>query len=503
MIKKQLKLKIFLACLILLINTFITIGCSVHVESNGILIASAKGPTYSPQTMQREVKKDICSGLNIRMAEQNAVCTKNLAMIKYNAKYANFDPSAMIGTSVSTYKINYLTPNLNGTPIKVSGAVLLPNIDQQQIKGVVLFFHGIVANKKDVSSNFNNPNIIPMNLDLSAIFASQGYIVVIPDYIGLGDNYELMHPYIEEPEVNVKSGLYMLIATRTLLQQIGVVSKTKPLNLDVTGYSEGASYGLWSANMFQQVELEDFLKANELRLKKIAPISGAYDLSGSQLDFVLSNVKRGDKFDISNTMVAFTLKPIFVSYLLCSIGHYSFNDQFTQLMQDNFFSLVKENSINNNTYNVFTLINDTSKNQIDNSKITKILLGEALYTINPYTGIAYSLYSNSASSITSVSIKQNADFMNLLKRKTLIAWQTKVPILLISLVRDSLITPLNSLNAYIGIKNLSSPELINRFIINNEDFTIANQFDAGRLTELDHMQALPEASLAALSFFNG
>jgi len=42
------------------------------------------------------------------------------------------------------------------------------------------------------------------------LYATQGYGVLMVDYIGYGVDYETIHPYVLYPEQNIKTVLYAL-----------------------------------------------------------------------------------------------------------------------------------------------------------------------------------------------------------------------------------------------------------------------------------------------------
>lgn len=423
---------------------------SVQAPVYGVLESYSVGLTYSASDLQKQMSREICSNLNPQVPSQESACAANLAYVKSNPDLGYFSPQS-ISTNVEGYKINYTTVGVNGEKLMVSGAILIPKIPVTNIKGVVLYFHGTEAIKSQIPSNFKGNTSAYYGLDLSAIFAAQGYIVVAPDYIGLGDSTQPMHPYIEHPELNVDSGMYMLKATRQLLQSLNLVNPSQQLNLYTTGYSEGGSYAMWSAYLFQQNKSVQFLKQNNLTFKKSAPISGAYDLANAQLPFEFTDTSlENNTYNISDPVAANALKPALIAYALSSYGYYSYSDPSIEFGQESSSSLSSIDSI-------FALVQN--------------------------------------------GLEQNQKFMQRMREKSLTTWQTKVPLLIIYLKRDSVVTNLNSVNAYNGIKGKSSPGLVNKLVIDNKELVVINPFTA-KLSEIDHMQAMQILSIAALNFFN-
>jgi hypothetical protein len=108
-------------------------------------------------------------------------------------------------------------------------------------------------------------------------FASTGYAVVIPDYLGLGMSLGL-HPYHHAwSEATVC--LDLLRAARTWC-----ASNNVPLNgqLFLGGYSQGGH-----VTMALHREIEAF-HTNEFQITASAPMAGAYDLSGVTAEDMLS-----------------------------------------------------------------------------------------------------------------------------------------------------------------------------------------------------------------------
>jgi hypothetical protein len=467
-------------------QNLINLDMPMYFESHTLIT------TYQPQILKEAITKEICFNLNTTIKAQNAACNDNLNYIKSNIDFGFFNPDSIIN-SVNAYKIDYTTSGVNNERLVVSGAILIPDLPAKQIKGVVLFYHGTEAVKSNVPSNFFGNSSAYYGQDLSAIYASQGYIVVAPDYIGLGDSSQVMHPYIDFPEINVASGKDMLNATYGLLKDLNIAI-LPPIKLYITGYSEGGNYAMWSAKLFQQKPLENFI------LKKTAPISGAYDLLNAQLPFEFANTNRESNiYNISSPLTTYLFKPVLIAYTLSSFGHYLYNDQFTRLMQENFFNLVNINPINDRNYNAFTLIN--SEEQPDNNIIISSLSKQASFGINPFSGNKYSLYSDSVYAFVESNLDNNRQFVDRMKEKSIVSWTTLSPIRIIYLSRDSLVTNLNSLNAYKGIKESSNSSLISVLPVDNVNFIIFNPI-TNNLTETDHTEAMQILSIAALNFFN-
>ena len=215
--------------------------------------------------------------------------------------------------SAHFYRIIYNTPGApyifaggTTTPQDVSALIIVPRdkdgvaLTQDKIRGVILYYHPTVFSKAEVPSNFDAESVVDgkpsvglnsytlyTDFMLAAIYASQGYVVIAPDYVGQGVNKAEMHPYVAFAENNAKTGIYALKAARTALlrENINLPAKT---NLFITSYSEGGAYALWASKLLQG-KYKSLLENNGYVLKLTAGISGAYDASGSMLDYMYAN----------------------------------------------------------------------------------------------------------------------------------------------------------------------------------------------------------------------
>lgn len=172
--------------------------------------------------------------------------------------------------SVVSYKITYNTTNVDGSNTVASGAVSLPYNANCDTMSLIAYCHGTVLRRADVPSRNNTESTI------GKAMASVGHAVVMPDYLGLGDNAGL-HPYIHA-ESEATATLDAVRAAREFIQNQNPIAGLR-LNseLFVTGYSQGGHAAMATANYIQDNNL--FATFN---LIGTAPASGPYDLAGSQ-----------------------------------------------------------------------------------------------------------------------------------------------------------------------------------------------------------------------------
>lgn len=159
------------------------------------------------------------------------------------------------------YKINYKTPTPNGDWGIGSGLVAMPTDPVGKV-GIVSYQHGTRFERDDVPSRNNVKNFIY----LGAFGSSAGYMVVMPDYLGLGDSELTLHPYVQS-ETLASSSVNMLLAAKEL-----ATLKNYPISekLYLAGYSEG---GFTTLVLFESLVNQ----YPDLPITAVAPGSAPYD----------------------------------------------------------------------------------------------------------------------------------------------------------------------------------------------------------------------------------
>jgi predicted esterase len=167
-----------------------------------------------------------------------------------------------IRAGVKQYKIVYKTKNTDGTEIQASGALIIPTGITTPLP-LVSYQHGTIFDDKLAPSYFAQNG----EGTLASFVATNGYIVVAPDYIGYGASNNLPHPY-EHRESLATVSLDMLRAAKEVIEK-EKINWNK--NLLLAGYSEG---GL--ATMALQKKIEEEVSA-EFNLKASSCGAGAYN----------------------------------------------------------------------------------------------------------------------------------------------------------------------------------------------------------------------------------
>ncbi len=171
---------------------------------------------------------------------------------------------------VDYYRVTYHTEHpLNGTIIATGGMAVPKNISCAV--PLASYQHGTSSNKTGVPSYQSSESIIGI------LFASTGYLVILPDYIGLGDSPG-MHPYVHA-DTEALCVVDMIRATREFAENDPVRMNDQ---IFLFGYSQGG-HATMAAHKTIQEEYAD-----EMWVTASNPMSGPYDISGVQTDILLS-----------------------------------------------------------------------------------------------------------------------------------------------------------------------------------------------------------------------
>lgn len=181
--------------------------------------------------------------------------------------FYGLDPGIGREYDVTFYKIIYKTIDTNGNVVNASGLVSYPDkIAGDPASPLLSIQHGTIGSDDDAPSNIAAKNELGA---FNALFSSQGYVTVMPDYLGYGESTQLMHPYIIA-DASASATIDLLRAVRTHAAQI---SHNLSSDLFLTGYSEGGYVTLAT-----QKEMETSL-ATEFPITKSIPAAGPYNIS--------------------------------------------------------------------------------------------------------------------------------------------------------------------------------------------------------------------------------
>lgn len=174
---------------------------------------------------------------------------------------------------VTVYKVLYNTVSYDSTATIASGALIVPNNPLCKMP-LVTYQHGTILAKEDAPSRNTGEIIIGIAL------AADGYAVSMPDYLGLGDSPIALHPYVHAHS-EATAAVDMMRASREIIT--GNLGDELNDQLFLVGYSQGGH-----ATMALQKLIEEQL-SSEFHITFSAPMSGPYDLSGTQANVITND----------------------------------------------------------------------------------------------------------------------------------------------------------------------------------------------------------------------
>lgn len=193
---------------------------------------------------------------------------------------------------VANYRVEYLTTDVDGKEIRVSGLISLPLKPAGARSPVLSYQHATIFTDAEAPSRAIAPGEPPM------VLASQGYLTVAADYVGYGVSKGTPHPYLlSKPSADAVIDL--LTAARTLRLKNNVQSNGQ---LFLAGYSEG---GYVTMAAHRALQAGSTPHRDELRLT--VPGAGPYNLTET-LDVLLRRVK--DEY-----ILGYLIDPGFLRYL--------------------------------------------------------------------------------------------------------------------------------------------------------------------------------------------
>ncbi len=169
---------------------------------------------------------------------------------------------------IRTYRITYETVDPFGQPVIASGMLSVPYGEEANTTyafPLTVYMHGTAGNPQAVPSRVGVGERVLVN-----VLATNGYITLAPDYLGLGDDASGIHPYVHAA-TQASAGRDMLLAVKAWLaeQNIGFTNQ-----LFLTGYSQGGH-----ASMALHRDLQLNPANDSLVVTAAAHLSGPYSIS--------------------------------------------------------------------------------------------------------------------------------------------------------------------------------------------------------------------------------
>lgn len=172
---------------------------------------------------------------------------------------------------VDFYRVLYTTEYKDSTVV-VSGAMMVPK-NMTCPAPLTSYMHGTTSNKLGV------PSYNSSEKSICIIFASEGNVVLAPDQVGLGASTIDLHPYMHG-WTEAHAAINLMRAAREIIPTDEDIDVDLSNQIFLFGYSQGGTTTCHTAKVIEE------LYSDEFTVTAIAPLSGAYNLSGAQTDFI-------------------------------------------------------------------------------------------------------------------------------------------------------------------------------------------------------------------------
>lgn len=170
---------------------------------------------------------------------------------------------------IETYRVVYCTISPSGRATTASGLLALPQA-KHGLLSTVVYEHSTASRKTDAPSFLAEDGRI-----VSFFFASDGFAVVAPDYLGLGTSPG-RHPYIHAA-TEASATVDLLRAADVASRHLGVRLSH---NVFLTGHSQGGQSVMATGKAMQRSH-------GPWRVAALAPMSGPFDMSGAESEAIL------------------------------------------------------------------------------------------------------------------------------------------------------------------------------------------------------------------------
>ncbi len=163
----------------------------------------------------------------------------------------------------------YRSIDTKGDSIILSGKVVLPSDGK--------FDRYMIVSHYTVGSAAESPsNCFPFE----GMFASLGYCVIVPDYLGYGVTSQLIHPYLAM-DLTARNTLDMYLSVKPFLEACGITPTYD--DIVILGYSQG---GANSLGVLRLIETE---YSESIAVRRTYAGAGPYDVTATYDKFVTTN----------------------------------------------------------------------------------------------------------------------------------------------------------------------------------------------------------------------
>ncbi len=193
-------------------------------------------------------------------------------------------------SAVDLVSLTYRTVDAGGAPTVASALLAVPTRRTGSL-ALVSYQHGTEVRKDAVGSvrGLETPETaVPL------IFATSGYLAIMPDYLGLGASPGL-HPFVHAESL-ASAVIDALRAARHFARQEDIGLEEE---IYLIGYSEG---GYATAAAQREIEARH---AGEFSIGASAPMAGPYDLSGSMVEVFATAEPYPARYYLPYTLLAY------------------------------------------------------------------------------------------------------------------------------------------------------------------------------------------------------
>ena len=176
------------------------------------------------------------------------------------------------------YKVTYWTVDFNDNLTQATGLVVVPQ-GYSCNHDMFVYCHGTVFEKDQVPSNFSGAGN-GVEVIFGLIYGGNGYITVMPDYLGLGDSPDF-HLYVDE-KTETTATIDLMVAAQNLSNTNGWGLTGDVL---LSGYSQGGHAGMSVFKYMSQTNQPSGIN----NIATVGLGSGPYDLSNTQYNYILNN----------------------------------------------------------------------------------------------------------------------------------------------------------------------------------------------------------------------
>lgn len=384
----------------------------------------------------------------IDAARNGTVSNGTVAVADANRQLSKiFGDSYSARQPIDLFKVRYLSRDEKGRNVLLSGLVAFPRGGAP--RGLVLYTHGTIHDRRLSPSRYDGRNTIPEATEAALLFASGGYAVALPDYFGLGDDTDSEHPY-PLGSLNARSAIDIIAPARRLLARQNVAVGSR---LFVTGYSEGGAVAMWTIQVLEKPN-------SPFAVTRGAPMSGPYDLSGAQRQSLLAP---------NTNATIFAARLYFLTYALHSF-HKNSGIKLTDYLKPAM---------------AFAVARDYKANLSDENLIKRLVLTAVLMRAkNLLANVVTPRFLRAMQTVDTRDL-----FVRALQNNDAFSWSPRTPLLLVALESDQIVVAQNTKNTLNAMRRRGiGADIARASIIQNDT--------------LNHVTAVVPALVKARQFFD-